>query len=549
MLERKWWKEKVAYQIYPKSFMDSNDDGIGDIQGIISKLDYLQKLGIDLIWLNPIYQSGVADNGYDVVDYYEIMKQFGSNEDFDNLVQEANKRGIGIMMDLVLNHTSNMHKWFLEAINNPNSKYRDYYIIRKGNNHTPPNNWRSVFGGSIWEEIGNSNEFYFHTFSKEQPDLNWENPEVRQELYNMINWWINRGVKAFRLDAINCIKKSNFLQNGTPDATDGLCNCFQYIREVDGVEEYYKELRQNTFDKYNCLTVTEAVGVEKEKLGNYIGENGNFSMMFNFDITYIDVINEDWFKRTEWTKKEFKEKFIGSQLNIKNLGWQAQFIENHDQPRAVNKYIRDENQINYYSKTMLGVMYFSVKGTPFIYQGQEIGMENFKRKRIEEFDDINSISQYKRAIKEGYTSKQALEFINKRSRDNARTPMQWSDKANAGFSNVKPWIKMNENYKNINLEKDQKSEKSIFNFYKQMIELRKNSKYSDTIIYGDFEEIKIEDDEIIAYRRKNENYDLKIICNFSNEEKNINLKYEKVVLNNYNEVSNILKPYQAIIVL
>ena len=549
MLEKKWWKEKVAYQIYPKSFMDSNEDGIGDIQGIISKLDYLEQLGIDLIWLSPIYKSGVADNGYDIIDYYQIMEQFGTLKDFDKLVQEAQKHNIGIMMDLILNHTSNTHKWFLEALNHPDSKYRDYYIIRKGNNHRPPNNWRSIFGGSIWEEIGNSNEFYFHTFTKQQPDLNWENPEVRQELYKMINWWINRGVKGFRLDAINCIKKSNFLQNGEPDAKDGLCNCFKYVREIDGVEEYYKELRQNTFDKYDCITVTEAVGVEKEKLGNYIGENGNFSMMFNFDITYIDVINEDWFKRTNWTKKEFKEKFIKSQLNIKNLGWQAQFIENHDQPRAVNKYIKDENQINYYSKTMLGVMYFFVKGTPFIYQGQEIGMENFKRKSIDEFDDINSISQYNRAIKEGYTNEQALDFINKRSRDNARTPMQWSDEANAGFSKVEPWIKINENYKNINLEKDKKSDKSIFNFYKQMIELRKTSKFSNTIIYGDFEPIEIEDDEIIAYRRKDKNYDIKIICNFSNQEKNINIKYEKVLLNNYKEISNILKPYQAIIAL
>ena len=546
-MNKNWWKKEIAYQIYPKSFMDSNDDGEGDIKGIISKLDYLKDLGVTLLWVGPVYKSPMVDNGYDIEDYYSIDPRFGTNEDIDELISEAKKRNIKIIMDLVINHTSEKHKWFQEALKDKNSKYRDYYIIRKGNNHKAPNNWRSLFGGPIWEEIGDTNEFYLHTFTKEQPDLNWENPEMRKEIYEMINWWLKKGIAGFRLDAINCMKKTDFTKNGEPDASDGMCNCLQFVREIDGIEKYYEEMKAKTFDLYNCVTVTEAVGVDRSRWSYYIGPKGNFSMMFNFDITYIDVIDEDWFRRTDWTKKEFKKIFIQSQNKMQRVGWQATFIENHDQPRAVNKYVRNPEERNYYSKTMLAAMYFFLRGTPFIYQGQEIGMENFKRTTIKDFDDVNTISQYYRAINEGYSKEEALNFMNLRSRDNARTPMQWSSKENAGFSSKKPWLKLNESYTS-NVEEQLNDPNSILNFYKKIIDMRKNGNYSRTLIYGKFKRIKVDDDDIIAYMRYNKHKQLNVICNFSNDKKKFEFNKKDVVLSNYDNIqNNILMPYQVVV--
>lgn len=546
---KNWWKKEIAYQIYPKSFKDSNGDGIGDIKGIISKLDYFKYLGITLLWLGPVYKSPMIDNGYDIEDYYNIDPQFGTIEDMVELINEAKKRNIKIIMDLVINHTSDKHIWFQEAIKDKNSKYRNYYIIRKGNNHKPPNNWRSLFGGSIWEEIGNTNEFYLHTFTKQQPDLNWENQNMREEIYAMINWWLKKGIAGFRLDAINCIKKTDFSKNGEPDASDGMCNCLEYVREIEGVEKYYQELKEKTFNLYNCVTVTEAVGVDKNRWKHYVGKNGNFSMMFNFDTTYIDVIDEDWFRRTDWTKKEFKKIFMQSQNKMQRVGWQATFIENHDQPRAVNKYVINPEERNYYSKTMLAVMYFFLRGTPFIYQGQEIGIENFKRNTINDFDDVNTISQYYRAIDEGYSKQEAINFINMRSRDNARTPMQWSNEENHGFSVSNPWIKLNENCKQLNVEDQIKDKNSILNFYRKLIDIRKNNIYGRTLIYGKFKQIQIDDDEIIAYSRYDKHQNLDIICNFSNSKKELEFNPKDIVLNNYEKTyTNILMPYQAIVI-
>jgi len=548
-MNKNWGRKEIAYQIYPKSFNDSNGDGIGDIKGIISKLDYFKYLGITLLWIGPVYKSPMIDNGYDIEDYYNIDPQFGTIEDIEELINEAKKRDIKIIMDLVINHTSDKHKWFQEALKDKNSKYRDYYIIRKGKNHKAPNNWRSLFGGPIWEEIGNTNEFYLHTFTKEQPDLNWENPKMREEIYKMINWWLEKGIAGFRLDAINCMKKSDLSIDGEPDASDGLCNCLQYVREIDGIEKYYQEMKAKTFDLYNCLTVTEAVGVDKSRWNHYVGKNGNFTMMFNFDTTYIDVIDEDWFRRNEWTKKEFKKIFIQSQNKMQRVGWQATFIENHDQPRAINKYVRNPEERSYYSKTMLAAMYFFLRGTPFIYQGQEIGMENVMRSTIKDFDDVNTISQYYRAMAEGYSKEEALNFMNLRSRDNARTPMQWSNKENAGFSTKKPWLKLNENCKAINVEEQIEDPDSVLNFYKKIIDMRKNSVYSRTLIYGRFKRIKVDDDEIIAYMRYNKHKELDIICNFSNTKKQIEFNCKNVILSNYDKVlKNTLMPYQVVVI-
>lgn len=541
-----WWKKEIVYQIYPKSFNDSNGDGIGDINGIISKLDYLENLGITSIWICPIYKSGMFDNGYDIIDYYKIDEKFGTIEELEILIKEAKKRNIKIIMDLVLNHTSREHQWFKEAVKDKSSKYRDYYIIREGNNHKPPNNWRSVFGRSIWEEIGDTNEFYMHTFLREQPDLNWENPNMRNELYEMIDWWSKKGIRGFRLDAVNFIKKSDLHKNGIPNGADGLCSPFRFTREIDGIEKFFQELSDRTFKVYDFLTVTEAVGVSEKGLEKYAR---NFSMMFNFDYTDIDIIDEDYYKLSGWTKKDFKKMFINSLTNLPYDLWQGQFIENHDQPRFINKMINNKEEINYYSKTMFGAMYFFTKGTPFIYQGQEIGMENCPRNSIEEYNDVSSKSQHYRAVEDGYTKTEALKFIQRRSRDNARTPMQWNKADNAGFSSSKPWMKVNENYININVEDELKNEKSVLNFYKKMINLRKSKEYEMVLVQGGFKEIEIENDEIIAYKRFDGRKTIEVYCNFSNNEKQIDLKDGKAILNNYERLyENKLLPYQAVLI-
>lgn len=540
-----WWKNEIAYQIYPRSFKDSNHDGIGDIKGIIEKLDYLENLGVTLLWLCPIYKSPMDDNGYDISDYYDINPEFGTMHDLEELIEKAKEKNIKIIMDLVINHTSDEHPWFQEAIANPKSPYHDYYIFKSSKNNQEPTNWRSVFGGSVWEKVEGRDEYYFHAFSKRQPDLNWENPKMRQDLYKMINWWLEKGIAGFRVDAINFIKKDQRYQDGPIDGTDGLSACFAFSRNQVGIEKFFEEMKRETFAKYNCMTVAEAVGVDYPDLGIFIGKDGCFSMMFDFNYSNFDIgEDEEWFKRKEWKPKDYRELLFTSQKEIQKIGWVASFLENHDQPRCIDKLIVRKEDRNYYSKTMLAGMFFCLRGTPFIYQGQEIGMENFTRKSIDEFNDIGSVGQYQRAMEEGYTKEEALHFLNLRSRDNTRTPMHWDDSKYAGFSDAKPWIRMMDNYKEINVLKQLNEEQSVFRFYQKMIALRKQV---SILVEGVFEEIKQMPDDVIAYSRVSDEGRIHCLCNFSHDTLMIKDIQGDVLLNNYSQYQvGKLKPFQFV---
>ena len=552
-MNRQWWQKEIVYQIYPKSFNDSNGDGIGDIKGITEKLGYLSDLGVTMLWICPIYKSPMDDNGYDISDYFDLAPEFGTMEDLDELIEKASEKGIKIILDLVINHTSDEHKWFEEAIRNPESKYHDYYIFKEG--EEVPNNWRSVFGGSVWEKVNGRNEYYFHAFGKKQPDLNWENEEVRKSLYDMVNYWLEKGIAGFRIDAITFIKKDLTYKSLEADGVDGLVKCTKTSRNQPGIEKFLHELKRETFNKHNCVTVAEAPGVGYDELDDFIGEDGYFSMIFDFKYADLDIASgSEWFKRVPWTVKDLRERIMASQMAIQEYGWSANFIENHDQPRSTTKYLL-EQQNNKEAIKMLGAMYFLLRGTPFIYQGQELGMTNFERKSIDEFNDISSIDQYYRSIQEGLSEEEALKVINLRSRDNSRTPFPWNSSEYGGFSKVKPWLGMIENYKEINAEAQVGQDDSIYEFYKKMIDFRQNSIYSECLIYGNITAIDTENDEVIAYTRESGNETIYCYFNFSQNKvfEPLNIKSKKVIFNNLKEVDIsedgiILKPNQALLI-
>ncbi len=530
-LDKKWWQKEVGYQIYPRSFYDSNNDGIGDLNGITAKLDYLKELGITLIWVCPIFKSPMDDNGYDISDYYDVNPEFGTKEDLERLIKEAEKRGIKIILDLVINHTSDEHEWFLEALKNPESKYRNYYIFKRGKNGLPPTNWRSHFGGSAWEKVEgeadeNGNEMYYlHLFTKKQPDLNWENPEVREELYKMVNYWLEKGIAGFRVDAINSIKKDEDYLNLPVDGVDGLAHNVKYTLNQPGIEEFLSELAKKTFKKYNCMTVAETPMLEYERYNDFIGEDGFFSMIFDFSYADLDMTKGGfYYSLREIPTIELRNAIFESQLTQQKYGWGAPFLENHDLPRSLNKFFGEKaNETN---TKLLGNVFFFLRGTPFIYQGQEIGMDNFVRKDISEFDDIASKDQYQRALGEKFSTEEALYFVNKRSRDNSRTPMQWDNSKNAGFSeneNIKSWINLTGSQAVTNVKNQLNDENSIFAHYKKMIDLRQNGKYSDCLIYGDFIPVPLENEKIIAYVRKYGNQKILCISNFSELKQEVKL--------------------------
>ena len=530
-LDKKWWQKEVGYQIYPRSFYDSNNDGIGDLNGITAKLDYLKELGITLIWVCPIFKSPMDDNGYDISDYYDVNPEFGTKEDLERLIKEAEKRGIKIILDLVINHTSDEHEWFLEALKNPESKYRNYYIFKRGENGLPPTNWRSHFGGSAWEKVEgeadeNGNEMYYlHLFTKKQPDLNWENPEVREELYKMVNYWLEKGIAGFRVDAINSIKKDENYLNLPVDGADGLAYNVKYTLNQPGIEEFLSKLAKETFKKYNCMTVAETPMLEYERYNDFIGEDGFFSMIFDFSYADLDMTKGGfYYSLRDIPTIELRNAIFESQLTQQKYGWGAPFLENHDLPRSLNKFFGEKaNETN---AKLLGNVFFFLRGTPFIYQGQEIGMDNFVRKDISEFDDIASKDQYQRALGEKFSTEEALYFVNKRSRDNSRTPMQWDNSKNAGFSeneNIKSWIKLTGSQSITNVKNQLNDEKSIFAHYKKMIDLRQNGKYSDCLIYGEFIPVPLENEKIIAYVRKYGNQKLLCISNFSCQKQEVKL--------------------------
>ena len=530
-LDKKWWQKEVGYQIYPRSFYDSNNDGIGDLNGITAKLDYLKELGITLIWVCPIFKSPMDDNGYDISDYYDVNPEFGTKEDLERLIKEAEKRGIKIILDLVINHTSDEHEWFLEALKNSESKYRNYYIFKRGKNGLPPTNWRSHFGGSAWEKVEgeadeNGNEMYYlHLFTKKQPDLNWENPEVREELYKMVNYWLEKGIAGFRVDAINSIKKDEYYLNLPVDGADGLAYNVKYTLNQPGIEEFLSELAKETFKKYNCMTVAETPMLEYERYNDFIGEDGFFSMIFDFSYADLDMTKGGfYYSLRDIPTIELRNAIFESQLTQQKYGWGAPFLENHDLPRSLNKFFGEKaNETN---AKLLGNVFFFLRGTPFIYQGQEIGMNNFVRNDISEFDDIASKDQYQRALGEKFSTEEALYFVNKRSRDNSRTPMQWDNSKNAGFSeneNIKSWIKLTGSKAVTNVKNQLNDENSIFAHYKKMIDLRQNGKYSDCLIYGEFIPVPLENEKIIAYVRKYGNQKILCISNFSCQKQEVKL--------------------------
>ena len=572
-LDKKWWKKEVGYQIYPRSFYDSNNDGIGDLNGITEKLDYLKDLGITLIWICPIFKSPMDDNGYDISDYYDVNPEFGTKEDLERLISEAEKRGIKIILDLVINHTSDEHEWFLEALRNPESKYRNYYIFKRGENGLPPTNWRSHFGGSAWEKVEgetdeNGNEMYYlHLFSKKQPDLNWENPEVREELYKMVNYWLEKGIAGFRVDAINSIKKDARYLNLPVDGADGFAYSIKYTLNQPGIEEFLGELAKKTFKKHNCMTVAETPLLEYERYNDFIGEDGFFSMIFDFSYSDLDMTKGGfYYSLRDIPTVELRNKIFESQLTQQKYGWGAPFLENHDLPRSLNKFFgKKANEAN---AKLLANVFFFLRGTPFIYQGQEIGMDNFVRNDISEFDDIASKDQYQRALGEGFSSEEALHFVNKRSRDNSRTPMQWDNSKNAGFSkdeNSKLWIKLTGSQAATNVADQINDKNSIFSHYKKMIDLRQNGKYSDCLTFGDFISVPLENEKIIAYVRKYKNQKVLCINNFSELKQEVKLseiakvlgekeiKIGEILINNFkglenNEVKVVLEEFQSLLV-
>jgi len=530
-LDKKWWKKEVGYQIYPRSFYDSNNDGIGDLNGITEKLDYLKNLGITLIWVCPIFKSPMDDNGYDISDYYDVNPEFGTKEDLEKLIAEAEKRGIKVILDLVINHTSDEHEWFLEALKNPESKYRNYYIFKRGENGLPPTNWRSHFGGSAWEKVeGEADEdgnemYYLHLFTKKQPDLNWENPEVRKELYQMVNYWLEKGIAGFRVDAINSIKKDARYLDLPVDGADGMAYNVEYTLNQPGIEEFLSELAKETFKKYNAMTVAETPMLEYERYNDFIGDDGFFTMIFDFSYTDLDMTKDGfYYSLRDIPTIELRDAIFESQLTQQKYGWGAPFLENHDLPRSLNKFFGEKaNETN---AKLLANVFFFLRGTPFIYQGQEIGMDNFVRNDISEFDDIASKDQYQRALGEGFSSEEALYFVNKRSRDNSRTPMQWDNSKNAGFSkdeNSKSWIKLTGSQATTNVADQINDKDSIFSHYKKMIDLRQNGKYSDCLTFGDFISVPLENEKIIAYVRKYKNQKVLCISNFSELKQEVKL--------------------------
>jgi len=557
-LDKKWWKKEVGYQIYPRSFYDSNNDGIGDLNGITEKLDYLKNLGITLIWVCPIFKSPMDDNGYDISDYYDVNPEFGTKEDLEKLIAEAEKRRIKVILDLVINHTSDEHEWFLEALKNPESKYRNYYIFKRGENGLPPTNWRSHFGGSAWEKVEgeadeNGNEMYYlHLFTKKQPDLNWENPEVRKELYKMVNYWLEKGIAGFRVDAINSIKKDARYLDLPVDGADGMAYNVEYTLNQPGIEEFLSELAKETFKKYNAMTVAETPMLEYERYNDFIGEDGFFTMIFDFSYADLDMTKGGfYYSLRDIPTVELRDKIFESQLTQQKYGWGAPFFENHDLPRSLNKFFgKKANETN---AKLLANVFFFLLGTPFIYQGQEIGMDNFVRNDISEFDDIASKDQYQRALGEGFSSEEALYFVNKRSRDNSRTPMQWDNSKNAGFSkdeNSKSWIKLTGSQATTNVADQINDKDSIFSHYKKMIDLRQNGKYSDCLTFGDFISVPLENEKFIAYVRKYKNQKVLCISNFSELKQEVKLseiakalgekeiKIGEILINNFDGFEN-----------
>ena len=554
-MKKKWWHNKTAYQIYPKSFYDSNGDGIGDLPGIISKLDYLKALGVDIVWLSPVYRSPFADQGYDIADYYAIDPKFGTMEDMETLIAEAKKRDMYIVMDLVVNHCSDEHEWFQKAIQDPDGEYGNFFYIEDCPDGKKPCNWRSYFGGSVWEPLpGHPEKQYLHLFHKKQPDLNWENPKVREEGYKNVNWWLDKGLGGFRIDAIINIKKKLPFQDYEPDREDGMCSTNRMLEEARGIGEFLRELAEKTFRPHDAFTVGEVFNEKDDELADFIGDDGYFSTMFDFYETCYGKSEKGAYDSERYlTPEEYKHCIFRTQKRVGDLGMVSNIIENHDEPRGVSHYIQPED-LCLASKKLLGGVNFCLKGLPFLYQGQEIGMENTVFSSIEDVDDIGTLDEYKVGLDAGLSPKEALEAAGHFSRDNGRTPMQWSAGEQAGFTTGKPWLAVNPNYTRINVESQENDPDSVLNFYRKLTALRKDSRYQEALVYGTFVPYLEEEKNLIGYLRKTEAQTLLVLANFQKEGRMVKLPGEtaKVLLNNLDSVKIengiiSMKPYQFVV--
>ena len=554
-MEKRWWKESVVYQIYPRSFCDSNGDGIGDLNGITGKLDYLKELGIDVIWLSPVYKSPNDDNGYDISDYQAIMDEFGTMEDFDRMLATAHEKGIKIMMDLVVNHTSDEHKWFIESRKSTDNPYRDYYIWRPAKEDgSLPNNWGSCFSGPAWEYDKTTDMYFLHLFSKKQPDLNWDNPAVRQDVFDMMNWWLKKGVDGFRMDVISLISK----EPGLPDKETGINGYAPFNVSANGphVHEYLQEMRQKALNNADTITVGECSGVTLEEAKKYArSDEKELNMVFQFE--HMDVDSDE--KAGKWTTRKMELRNLKKiltrwQKGLQDIAWNSLYWENHDQPRSVSRFGNDSDEYREISAKMLATCIHMMQGTPYVYQGEELGMTNCPFNTLDNFRDLESINAFHELTEQGkMTEEDMMAAIGYKGRDNARTPMQWDDSAYAGFSTTNPWIMVNPNYTKINAKDQVNREDSVFKYYQKLIKLRHES---ELIVYGTYDLILDDDKDIYAYIRTLGDEKLIVYCNFSENTREVELPEEfvnkKVLISNYSDAKAnqkiTLRPYEAIVI-
>ena len=551
-MSKAWWKSSVIYQIYPRSFADSNGDGIGDLNGITEKMDYLEKLGVNVVWLSPVYQSPNDDNGYDISDYRAIMTEFGTMEDFDRMLAAAHEHGIKIVMDLVVNHTSDEHPWFIESRKSKDNPYRDYYIWRDGKDGKEPNNWGSCFSGPAWEYDEETDMYYLHLFSKKQPDLNWDNPKVREEVFDMMNWWLKKGVDGFRMDVISLISK----QPDLPDGKPGINGYASFNEPANGphVHEYLQEMREKVLNNADTITVGECSGVTLEEAKKYArSDEKELNMVFQFEHMDVDADADNKWTDKKMDLREMKAVLTKWQKGLEDIAWNSLFWENHDQPRSVSRYADDSAKYHDVSAKMLATCIHMMQGTPYVYQGEELGMTNASFDKIEQYRDIESLRTFEEYTENGVMGEEEmLRCLKAVSRDNARTPMQWDDSSNAGFTKGIPWIELNPNYASVNAKQEMEASDSVFQYYKKLISLRKKH---DIIVYGTFMPLLEEDEHIYAYERAYKGHTLLTACNFSGKEQCCTL-FEGIVDSGTELISNydahkpeVLMPYEARVVL
>ncbi|NJP40695.1 alpha-glucosidase [Oscillospiraceae bacterium HV4-5-C5C] len=538
-MKQQWWHNKVAYQIYPKSFLDTTGSGTGDLNGVIEKLDYLQELGIDMIWLSPCFVSPFKDQGYDIADYQTIDPRFGSNEDLHRLISQAAERGITVLLDLVINHCSDQHPWFQQALKDPYGPYGAYFYFEKGKGPgcEPPNNWRSYFGGSVWEPVPGTDLYYLHLFDKSQPDLNWENQALRQEIYSMAKGWLEQGIAGFRLDAIMNLKKAlPFKANSyQPDRADGRVDAARMLEHTSGLTDLLQDMKQQVFQPYRAFTVGEVFSDPAGQIDALMGDQGCFSTIFDFRAAFWGQDERGWYANKPMTGEAFKKALFETQQIVGDRGLIATVLENHDEPRGVSRYLPAAD-LSVYSKKMLAAIHLLTKGIPFIYQGQEIGMENRVLQSPDQMDDLASRDQYQLAINQGGLSPaEALKVVNLYSRDNGRTPMQWDATSQAGFTTGTPWLEVNPDYKIINVACQQKDPDSLWNWYRQLIQLRKSSEYSMVLVYGEQQPFKAAQTGLLAFYRKNRCQTLLVLANYQPQPQRVTLDAlpEVILLNNY----------------